>query len=283
MRISLLTKRVVFVVFLGGIIAAGCALPGYETDAGLSASSSSSSGTATSSSGGGKDNVGGAGGSAGMGGAGGEGGAPASGVQMVKCKDFYDQSALPGSDCSGYVVAPGTPEAAAQCAFAQASPTECCSVHLECVYDGASGKTLWKESAIQKLCGPINPNCPLGCKLEPDGKTCPQAAPTTVNVQTCSCFNANIKIPAGNPPPPLPLCVYEADACVAMPQGSHPVLACKPGPNGGPIGKWEIASVGCCVKDQQTGKHVCGSNAGIQCEGVPSWNAGDPYFVCPAP
>lgn len=281
MHISSNAKRALFVVILGGAIGASCALPGYETDSGLSGSSSSSSG-GISSSGGGKDNVGGAGGKGETGGAGGQGGGLAEGIQKVLCKDFYDVKGAADNDCSGYVVSAETPGATESCPFAQETiGQQCCVIDLNCVHDPVAGKTVWKQSQKAPVCGVTSPNCPLGCKLPPDAKTCPGIVPTGVNSATCSCFNANPEAPAGALPGPLPICVYEPDVCISNPGSTHPVLMCKEAAAGGPVGTWEVVTPFCCAKDPISGKKVCGDGSMKECLPTPSFNAGGPYPICP--
>lgn len=280
---ALFMKRAFLVAFLGGAVVAACALPGYETDPSLSGSTASSSGT-SSTSGGGKNNTGGAGGTADTGGAGGTGGSNSSGVQPIVCKNFLDANAILGAECTDYVVQPGTPGAVEQCPFGRSAAAKCCVETMECVFDPVLQKSFWQQSAIPKNCVPRDLNCPVGCFLEPDAKTCPAGAPTTVNTLSCPCFNADPTKPDMSPPPPLPVCLFEPAVCDVNQQATYPVLGCAPTAMAdNPIGNWHIFSSGCCVPGQMGGAPICMADPNQPCKPFATLNGGDMHLICKIP
>lgn len=271
MRISLLTKRVLFAVFLGGIIAAGCALPGYETDAGLSASSSSSSGTAQ----------GGAGGTNATGGAGGAGGGGEALPLPLNCPPFYEEKHQEGSSCANFVNLSPAADTPKECRFANTQKPELCCVNVMVCVE-SNGDKLWKKAAAQPPCETRDPACPVGCALDNAGLACPGSPPPLTPNSICPCYAVNPNGASGGAPPPV--CLFGQEICNTAPKEKFSMLACAPNPNQPMYGMWHLRTdAGCCVPNGQN-VSVCKVDGITECKPVALVGApGENQFVCLMP
>lgn len=229
------TKNILWVLFLGGAVAASCALPGYETDPNLkdtsstSVASSSSSGTT---SGGGKGGAG-QGGQTGTGGAGG-----ASGEILVDCKLPVGEIA-PGALCDKFIVSDGTGTGA--CPFFGLSENQCCIGPVKCGLDAISGKHLWRLDETVAQCHMLNK--PVGCPY-----VCGQPLPCdgfmgAAPPPECQCININPMANGG----PLNECFAESmpGICSQMPDGQlFKRLSCTGVGEG--VGVLEVTPEACC-------------------------------------
>ena len=147
MSVSVRARRAWAASFVIAIVAASCALPGYEVGESSSATSASSTGggAMTSSATGGGEGGGGQGGQAGEGGSGGVAGAGGSGPPV--CPEVPPD---PNSKCAWPMY---------MCLYPSGMMDEsCCENEFRCVGDDPATAT-WQF--IQKFCPP--PECPQDC------------------------------------------------------------------------------------------------------------------------
>lgn len=241
MHISSNAKRALFVVILGGAIGASCALPGYETDSGLSGSSSSSSSSTSGT---------GQGGAGGASGTGGQGGAMPDAVPMpVVCPEFYAATPKVGESCTDAI---DKTLGVMECGFAQdVSNMGCCVTVMTCMKTAAG--EVWEEAPVQPPCMPRDPQCPaeLGCMPPMVGKACPGTPSVDALKQgaNCSCFTHPST--GGEPGQQLPVCLIGKEGvCANTPKGAYPMLACVPDAANPMHGKWVAKEAGCCFPNQ---------------------------------
>lgn len=245
-------KNILWVLFLGGVVAASCALPGYETDPNLkdtsstSVSSSSSSGTT---SGGGKGGAG-QGGQIGTGGAGGAD----PGAILVDCAKAGAGPIAPGGLCDAFIADVGTET----CMFVGPKNTECCAMPMKCVPVPNQPKHKWEPITANAQCITLPADCPYVCG---QGLNC--AAFTGVEPSAeCKC----IQFPPSASGEKLPDCIHHTtqETCAIKPtQASFARLTCTA--TGEAFGAFAVTQEACC--DPATS--MCGNNLGKSCDPGP--------------